>query len=231
VAAVNPATVVLVNTGAPVTMDWAAAVAAVAQMWYPGQEAGDALADVVFGDVDAGGRLPTTFPCHLEDTPAHPTYPGDEGRTRYGEGVLVGYRHYDTRTVEPRFCFGHGLSYTRFRYGDLRLATLPSTADGPRVEVVVDVTNAGERRGSEVVQVYVHDVKASVRRPDQELRQFARVALDPGETATVRLVLSSRAFAFWDVLRHDWVAEPGEFEVRVGSSSRDIHRTGRITVA
>jgi beta-glucosidase len=221
VAAVNPKTVVLVNSGAPMKMDWADDVAAVAQLWYLGQEAGAAVADVLFGDTDAAGRLPTTFPRDLEDTPAFPFYPGSYGRTRYGEGVLVGHRHYEAHTVEPRFCFGHGLSYTEFRYGELTL----ETGDGGYPSVSVDVTNVGERAGCEVVQVYVRDMVSSVVRPERELKEFRKLRLEPGETQTVRFDLPRRAFAFWDVGHHNWFVEPGEFEIAVGSSSRAIRAT------
>jgi beta-glucosidase len=227
VAAANPNTVVLVNSGAPVTMDWVDDVAAVAQVWYLGQETGYAVADVLFGDVDASGRLPTTFPKRLADTPAFGTYPGRDGRARYAEGIFVGYRHYDAREVEPRFCFGHGLSYTDFAYGDVTLEVGDGVA-APLVTATVEVTNVGDRAGHEVVQLYVRDVDASVARPDQELKQFAKVGLSPGETATITLALDARAFSFWDIGRHGWALEPGEFEVRIGSSSRNIRTTGTI---
>jgi beta-glucosidase len=223
VAAVNPATVVVLNTGSPVTMDWLDSVPGVVQLWYTGQETGAALADVLFGDVDACGRLPTTFPRRIEDTPAFPSYPGHEGRAPYSEGLLVGYRHYDTVDVDPLFCFGHGLSYTEFDYSDL-------TIDGTTVSV--EVTNIGRRAGREVVQLYLHSLGAGaggrVERPEQELREFRALDLRPGATATVHFELPERAFAHWDAARHDWAVEPGEYEVRVGSSSRDIHATGRI---
>jgi beta-glucosidase len=246
VAASNPATVVVLDTGGPIAMEWIDDVAAVIQLWYLGQETGTALADVLFGEVDPGGRLPTSFPRRLEDTPAHLYYPGAEGRTWYREGVLMGYRHYDAGDVEPLFCFGHGLSYTRFAYGDLQVEPLADADPGSGVasdateppadpvdapvlvRVRVDVTNVGDRAGSEVVQLYVRDPVASVPRPEQELKQFAKVHLAPGETRTVELDLPRRAFAFWDVGRHDWTVEPGEFELRAGSSSRDIRQTATI---
>ena len=228
VADVNPRTVVVLNTGSPVTMDWLDDVAGVVQLWYSGQELGWALADVVFGDVDASGRLPTTFPRRIEDTPAFPTYPGHDGRAPYSEGMLVGYRHYDAHAVEPLFCFGHGLSYTEFAYGDL-------TADGEGegggegvTKVRVDVTNVGVRPGREVVQLYVHAVD-QVERPEKELAEFCTLDLAPGETATARFELPDRAFAHWDIVRHGWVAEPGEYEVRVGSSSRHVRSTLPVT--
>jgi beta-glucosidase len=225
VAAANPRTVVVLDTGSPVTMDWLDGVPAVVQLWYTGQQLGEALADVLFGDVDASGRLPTTFPRHLEDTPAFPTYPGTDGRAPYGEGVFVGYRHYDAHHVEPLFPFGHGLSYTRFAYGDLAV-------DGPEVRVAV--TNVGHRPGREVVQLYLHGpagshaTGTSVVRPEQELKDFRAVDLDPGETAEVVFTLPGRAFAHWDMARHGWATGTGAWEVRVGSSSRAIHATAPI---
>src|SRR5262249_47547659 len=152
-----------------------------------------------FGDVNPSGRLPTTFPIRLSDSPAYPYYPGSDGVVRYGEGLLVGYRHYDKRGVEPRFCFGHGLSYTRFAYSDLR-----AVGHGAGVDIAVAVTNVGGRAGAEVVQLYVRDPRAADDEPDKHLRQFAGVELEPGETAAVTLDLPPRAFARWDVAAHAW---------------------------
>ena len=227
VAAVNPRTVVVVNAGAPVAMDWADRVLAVVQLWYPGQEGGDALADVLFGDVNPSGRLPLTFPKRLEDTPAFLNDPGEAGHVMYGEGIFVGYRFYDARRIEPRFAFGHGLSYTTFAYGEL-------TVEGD--EIAVDVTNTGERAGAEVVQLYVRDVEASVRRPEKELKGFAKVVIEPGRTERVRFTLDDRAFAFWDPPSGDgtsggWRVEPGEFELLVGASSADIRARATCTRA
>jgi beta-glucosidase len=216
VAAVNPRTIVVINAASPVEMPWADDVAAIMQAWFPGQEWGNALADVVSGDLSPSGKLPTTIPVRLEDTPAFTNYPGERGQVRYGEGVFVGYRWYDTRAIEPRFCFGHGLSYTTFRLG-------APTWDGAAVHV--HVTNTGSARGAETVQCYVRDVEATVARPCQELKAFAKVWLDPGESADVTLPLDDRSFSFWDVGSHGWTEEPGDFELRVGASSRAIaHR-------
>ena len=225
VIAANPRTVVVVNAASPVAMPWADDAAAVLQCWFPGEEWGNALADVLSGDVSPSGKLPTTIPVRLEDTPAFVNYPGERGQVRYGEGVFVGYRWYDARRIEPRFCFGHGLSYTTFELGDVRWAL---TEAEPSVTLVVPVTNTGARRGAEVVQCYVRDVEATVARPPQELKAFAKVDLEPGETREVTLTLDRRSFAFWDVERDDWTVEPGEFELRVGTSSRAIAH--RITV-
>ncbi len=211
VATANPRTIVCVNAGAPVTMDWADVVPSVLQCWLPGQEWGHALADVLTGAAEPGGRLPTTIPERLDDSPAFPDYPGADGTVGYGEGVFMGYRGYDTHGYDPTFCFGHGLTYTTFAYGD-------AVVDGTTVSV--ELTNTGTRTGSEVVQCYVGDVESSVSRPVHELRAFEKVTLDPGASRTVSFSLSDRAFAFWSDTR--WVVEPGPFTIEIGASSRDI---------
>jgi beta-glucosidase len=227
VAAANPRTIVVINAGSPVAMPWIDDVAAVLQCWYPGQEGGDAIADVLFGATDPGGRLPTTFPVRVEDSPAHLTYPGEAGTVSYGEGVFVGYRGFDRRATAPLFPFGHGLSYTTFEYGPVTVEPAEAVPGQP-VEVRVAVRNTGARPGREVVQVYVHPAASSLLRPAQELRGFAKVALAPGEQREVRVTLDERAFAAWDPRAHDWVVEPGAYEVRVGASSRDLR--GRASV-
>jgi beta-glucosidase len=218
VAEVNPNTVVVVNAGSPVSMPWVDDVAAVLQLWFPGQEMGNALTDVLLGEVEPGGRLPTTFPRWVEQCPAWLSYPGEGGRVRYGEGVFVGYRGYDEQRTEPLFPFGHGLGYTSFELSDLIVRV---DARG-EVDVEVTVGNTGARAGSEVVQVYVSDPVATVRRPRRELKAFTRVRLAPGRSETVCLHLDRRAFAFFDPSRAEWVVEPGEFEVAIGVSSRDL---------
>jgi beta-glucosidase len=229
VAAANPRTIVVVNSGAPVRMPWLERVPAVVQLWYPGQECGNALADVLFGDVNPSGRLPTTFPKRIEDTPAFLHYPGEAGKVVYGEGLFMGYRGYDKRRVEPLFPFGHGLSYTRFRYANLRLER-ERVRSGEPVVALLDVANEGARAGQEVVQLYVRDVVSTLTRPEQELRAFAKPELAPGETATVRFELGPRAFAFWDPAQDDWVVEPGEFELRAGASSRDLRARASLWI-
>jgi beta-glucosidase len=225
VAATNPRTIVVVNSGAPVEMPWADEVDGIVQVWYGGQEGGTAIADVLFGDVDASGRLPTTFPVRLEDTPAFSFYPGDGQTLHYGEGMFVGYRHYDTKDVSPRFCFGHGLSYTTFAYGDLTLGR-----DGRDVVVEVDVNNTGQRRGAEVVQVYLRRPGSRVERPDKELKAFEKVWLDPGETTRLRLQVTEQALRHWDESKSCWQTERGEAEILVGASSRDIRLRGTTTL-
>ncbi|HZJ27029.1 MAG TPA: glycoside hydrolase family 3 C-terminal domain-containing protein [Acidimicrobiia bacterium] len=218
VAAANPRTVVCVNAAAPISMDWADDVPAVLVCGLPGQEWGHALADVLFGAVEPGGRLPTTLPVRLDDTPSHATYPGENGRVHYAEGLLMGYRGYDTRGIEPRFCFGHGLGYTTFEYGPARVGD---------TTVFVDVTNTGDRPGAAVVQCYVHEVAAPTGLPDQELRAFEKVRLESGETRTVSFELGPRAFAHW---RDGWVIAAGTYELRIGASSRDIRARATIEV-
>jgi beta-glucosidase len=227
VVAANPNTVVVVNTGAPVAMPWADDARAVLQAWFGGQEMANALADILVGDAEPGGRLPTTLPMLLEHNPSYGNFPGENGEVRYGEGVLVGYRWYDARDLPTRFPFGHGLSYTTFEWG------VPEVQiDGDRVSVSVPVTNTGDRRGSEVVQCYVGPPQPSrLVRPPKELKAFAKVVLDPGEQTTVALELDERAFAYWDPgdPRTDdatpgWRVDPGTYTLHVGRSSADITR-------
>lgn len=227
VAATSPRTVVVVNAASPVTMDWAADVSAIVQMSYLGQETGAALAAVLFGDADASGRLTTTYPRRLEDCPAHANFPGRDGTVAYAEGILVGYRHYDARGVEPRWCFGHGLSYTTFAFSPVSVERLAAGGDG-RVAVTLDVTNTGTRAGSEVVQVYVRAVDAAILRPDRELKAFEKVTLEPGEAKTVCVTLDERAFAYWDAEVGDWHVALEAYEILIGTSSRAIHQTVRV---
>lgn len=229
VAAANKNTIVVLNTGSPVTMNWLDQVAAVVQAWFPGQECGNAIADVLFGDVNPSGRLPLTFPKRLEDNPAYINYPGENGKVYYGEGIFVGYRYYDKKKIEPLFPFGYGLSYTTFVYSNLRLSASEIDAE-EELQVSVDVQNSGARAGQEVVQLYVRDVAASLMRPEKELKGFAKVFLEPGETKTVTLTLNSESLAYYDDLAQQWVAEAGEFEVLVGSSSRDIRASAQFTL-
>jgi beta-glucosidase len=227
VAAANPNTVVVVQAGSIVSLDWADEVGAIAYAWYGGQECGNAIADVLFGTVNPCGKLPQTIPMRYEDNPSFSesgaNYPGADGVVRYEEGVFIGHRHYDAKNIEPRYPFGHGLSYTTFDYG-----TLETERDGDNVIAFIDITNSGDVAGKEVVQLYVGDVDASVPRPPKELRDFEKISLAPGETRNVRFVLGPRAFQFWG--DGDWVLEPGEFTLSCGSSSRDIRATATVTL-
>ena len=217
VAKTNKNTVVVLNVGAPVLMGhWIDDVPAVVNAWFGGEEMGNAIADVLFGDVNPSGKLPITLFKEWEDSPAYGRYPGKKGKVDYDEGLYVGYRHFDKHNIEPQFPFGHGLSYTTFAYSDLKVSA------GEPVRVSVNVRNSGAREGAEVVQLYVRDVEARVDRPVKELKAFRRVVLKPGETQTVSFALDKSALAFYDVTRKDWVVEPGTFEVFVGASSWDI---------
>jgi beta-glucosidase len=230
VAAANPRTVVVLQTGSPVTMPWLNDVAAVIQAWFPGQECGNAIADVLTGAYNPSGRLPQTFPARLEDHPAIFNYPGENGRVRYGEGIFVGYRAYERRRLAPLFPFGFGLSYTSFAWGGPRLSAATIGPD-EELTVTVEVTNTGERAGQEVVQLYVRPGQAQVARPEQELKGFAKVELAPGETKTVELRLGWRDMAYFDDRRHAWVADAGSYEVRVGASSQAIHGSASFTLS
>jgi beta-glucosidase len=221
---VNRRTVVVVNAGSPIDMPWASRAGAVLMTWYPGEEGADALADMLVGLAEPSGRLPVTFPARVEDGPAGlgmegERYPGIEGKVAYGEGVLVGYRFYETMRLAPLFPFGFGLSYGDMAFEDVK-------AGGESVSLTV--SNNGSRRGTEVVQVYVRAPESRVRRPDRELVGFAKVVLDPGERQTVRIPLTAAAFRYWDVDTHAWRSDPGRYEVLVGTSSRDIRASTEV---
>ena len=229
IATAHPRTIVVVNAGSPVRMPWVERVAAIVQLWYPGQEGGHALADVVTGSVNPSGRLPTTFPHRIEDTPAFTSYPGERDEVVYGEGVFIGYRWYDARSIAPRFPFGHGLSYTSFSYGPLTIERVDDgSADG--WAACVDVTNTGALAGREVVQCYVSDEEASVARPPKELVGFTVVDLAPGATTEARIPFDRRSLSFWDVKAHAWTAEPGRFTVAVGGSSAVLPRQADLVL-
>jgi beta-glucosidase len=216
VAAANPRTVVVHNSGSPMLMPWVDEVAAVVQAWYPGQEAGNAVADVLLGDVDPSGRMPTTWPKRIEDTPAFSWYPGEHGHTEYGEGLHLGHRWYLEHEIEPQWWFGHGLSYTTFEWGEVTATSSAAT---------VEVTNAGDRRGTEVVQAYVE-------RPDGAGRTFAGFAsatLDPGASTVVTVELSPAAFRTWDTGSGTWVSGRGPFRVGLGRSAADLVPVDEVT--
>lgn len=230
VAKANKNTIVVLNVGSPVEMPWIDKVPAVLQLWYNSQEQGNALADVLFGDVNPSGKLPTTFPVRLQDNPAYINYPGENGKVRYGEGIFVGYRYYDKKEIEPLFPFGHGLSYTTFKYSNLRLSAKALTPN-ELLKVRVDVTNTGKVAGKEVIQLYVRDIKSSVARPEKELKAFAKVELAPKQTRTVTFTLDRESFWYFDLARNTWTTEPGDFEILVGASSRDIRLSETFTLA
>jgi beta-glucosidase len=227
IAAVNKNTVVVLNSGAAVLMDpWLDKVPAVVQAWFPGQEGGNAIADILLGTVNPSGKLITTFLKKAEDSPAFANYPGADDKVEYKEGVFVGYRWFDKNQITPVFPFGHGLSYTTFVYSDLKVPAVVS--QGQPIEVSLTVKNTGTVAGAEVVQLYVNDEQASVERPLKELKGFSKVFLKPGEARQVQLTLKPEDLKFYDVCSHDWLAEPGKFKVMAASSSRDVRLTGEF---
>lgn len=230
VTAAQPKSVVVLHNGSAVTMSaWLGGAAAVLEAWMMGQAGGSAIADVLFGDVNPSGKLAETFPLRLADTPAYINYPGENGKVRYGEGLFIGYRYYDVREQPVLFPFGHGLSYTTFGYAAPRVSS-ETFRDVDGLTVSVDVTNTGPVAGKEVVQIYVRDHKASLVRPVKELKGFAKVALEPGETKTVTVTLDFRAFAFYHPAYKRWVAEDGEFDILIGASAADIRCAKTVTL-
>lgn len=216
----NPRTVVIINSGSPVLMSaWLDRVPAVIMNWYPGQEHGHAIAAVLAGDADPGGRLPFTLPKSWEDSAAYGRYPGNNQAVSYSEGLFVGYRHFDRNNLNPLFPFGHGLSFTAFSYDNPRLESELKNGD---IRMSCTVRNTGRRSGEEVVQLYVRDMKSSVPRPVKELKAFRKLRLRPGEQQKVVFALGKDAFSFYDSAKKDWIAEAGEFEIMIGSSSRNI---------
>ena len=231
VAAVNPRTVVVLQTGGPVEMPWLGKVAAVLEAWYPGQEAGNAIVDVLTGAAEPGGRLPQSFPVKWADNPTNSQdreiYPGLDGKVRYEEGVFIGYRHYDRHGIAPLFPFGFGLGYSSFAVTDLELDANRFEADG-RVSVSVTVENTGRRAGSEVVQVYVSAPDATVQRPAKELKAFEKVHLGPGERQRVTLQLDDRAFAYYRTEAQHWLVEPGRYVIRVARHAADAGLSAEV---
>jgi beta-glucosidase len=222
--------VVILNNGSAVVMStWIEGAGAVLEAWMMGQAGGGAIADVLFGKVNPSGKLAETFPLRLEDTPAFTNYPGENGEVRYGEGLFIGYRHYDARAIPVLFPFGYGGSYTTFAYSSPHVSSsIFDAADG--LTVSVDVTNTGKVAGKEVVQVYVRDPQSSLVRPPKELKGFAKVALQPGETRTVTIPLDARAFSFYHPAYRRWITEDGDFDILIGASSADIRFTMTVTL-
>lgn len=218
---VKPDTVVVLHNGSPVETPWADDAAAVLEMYLGGQGVGEACDRILYGEVNPSGRLAETFPVRLEDTPCYMFYPGDGKKAVYGEGIFVGYRYYDTKKIPVRWAFGHGLSYTEFRYSNLRVGN-GILKDKETLSVSVDITNAGSREGKEVVQMYISDRNGTPVRPEKELKGFAKVSLQPGEAKTVRFEICPRDLAYYEEEIHDWYAPAGTYRVLIGHASDDI---------
>lgn len=227
VTAANPNTVVVVQSGTPVTMHkWLDGTNALVQAWYGGNETGNAIADVVFGEVNPSGKLPLSFPVRNEDNPAFLNFRSERGRALYGEDVYIGYRYYEQTKKDVSFAFGHGLSYTTFEVSDLNVK------DGKdEISVTAKVSNTGKISGSEVVQVYVSQKSPSINRPPKELKGFVKVHLKAGEKEKVEIKISKKyATSFWDEQEDSWVSEKDEYEVLVGNSSQNVEKAGAIKV-
>jgi beta-glucosidase len=231
VTAANPKTIVALYNGSPFLMEeWVDKAPAVVECWYPNQEGGAALADILFGDTNPCGKLPVTIGRRREDYPDFGNYPGDGEMVTYEEGIYVGYRHFDKRGIAPRFPFGYGLSYSTFAYDNLKIG--PSTTDkGDVVTVSCRITNTGDRFGKEVAQLYLHDDQSTVDRPEKELKRFQKIALDPGESAKIAFRIGRCDLSFFDIEQSAWKAEAGRFTVLVGASSRDIRLRGTFEFA
>lgn len=230
VAAVNKNTIVILNAGSSVTLTrWIDQVPAVLDAWYGGEEVGTAVADLLFGDANPSGKLPFTFLSKLEDSPSYGNYPGEKLHIKYAEGIYVGYRYFDKHPeARPLFPFGYGLSYTSFALSDLEAPKTMTTSG--TATVAVTVRNTGSRKGAEVVQLYVGNPSASVDRPVRELKGFQRIELSPGESRQITFQLTPAALSYYSIQKHAWVAEPGQFSLSVGTSSRDLPLKTPFTV-
>lgn len=227
---VNKNTIVVLTTGSPVLMDkWLDNVSGLIEAWFAGEQAGNAIAEVLFGETNPSGKLPMTFPMKWEDCSAFNTYKKEDGTTRYEDGIYVGYRHFEKNNIRPLFPFGFGLSYTTFKYNDLKLSSKEITKND-KLTVTLNVKNTGSVKGSEVVQLYIKDVESSIDRPVKELKAFKKVSLNPGEEKNVEFTIDQKALSFFDPKLKEWNAENGEFEILVGSSSQDIQLKEKFTL-
>jgi beta-glucosidase len=218
------------NNGAPVAMsEWIDDVPAVLEAWMMGQAGAGAVADVLFGKLNPSGKLAETFPVKAVDVPAYINWPGGAGEVRYGEGIFIGYRYYDAKEMPVLFPFGHGLSYTSFAYDNPRVSA-SSIKDVDGLTVSVDVTNTGGMAGKEIVQVYVRDHESGLMRPEKELKGFAKVALEPGETKSISIDLDFRSFAYYHPRYRQWITEDGDFDILIGASAADIRCSLTVTL-
>lgn len=219
--------IVVLHNGSPVEMPWVEKVQGIVEAYLGGEAIGKAEMEILYGKVNPSGKLAESFPCRLEDNPSYLNFPGTNKQVNYAEGIFVGYRYYDTRKMNVLFPFGHGLSYTTFEYSNLKIdKEICKPCD--KIHVSVDITNTGDREGREIVQLYISDKTGATIRPVQELKSFSSVVLNPGETKTIVMELDYRSFAWYDTEQEDWYAANGEYEIRIGKSSRDIVLTAKI---
>lgn len=219
----NPRTAVVLSNGSVVALPFRDQVPAILEGWLLGQAGGSATADLLYGAANPSGKLAETIPLRLQDTPAYGHFPGENGAVTYGEGLFVGYRHYELRQLEVAYPFGHGLSYTDFEYSDLR-----ASVAGNDLKLTLEIHNTGQRSGREVVQAYVGKPESPLSRAPKELKAFTSVELNPGESRVVQLHIPEQSLAYWDIRHDDWVVEPGTYQVSVGSSSQDIRQTAEV---
>ncbi len=229
VCEVQPNTVVVLHSGSPVVMPWLDQVSAVLNMYLSGQASGGAAVNLLYGRSNPSGKLAETFPLRLEDNPSYLNFPGTRYQVKYQEGIFIGYRYYDKKNMDVLFPFGYGLSYTDFAYDNLRLSKQEAT-DADTITVSVDVRNIGQRAGAEIIQLYVYNPIGEEIRPEKELRNFAKVFLEPGESKTITMELNGRAFSYYHTGIHDWYAEDGEYEILISASSRDIRLKQSIQI-
>lgn len=229
VCAANPNTVVVLHNGSPVEMPWVDQPKAIIEAYLGGEAAGEATVDILFGKVNPSGHLAETFPKRLEDTPCYLHYGGENGVVTYNEGLFVGYRYYETKKIETLFPFGHGLSYTNFKFSNLKLSKT-EMEDQEELIVHVDVTNIGDRAGKAVVQLYVAPEKEEMIRPVRELKDFCKIHLEPGQTQTVEFKLGFRSFAHWNPIVHNWRVENGYYTIQIGYNAHDIALSECVTV-
>lgn len=224
----NPNAVVVIQSGTPVTMPWASQTRTLVQAWFGGNECGNGIADVLYGDVNPSAKLPITFPRRLQDNPSYVNFRSERGRVLYGEDIYVGYRFFEKSDVTPAFPFGHGLSYTTFTRSDLQISTVPEQTkyaeSGEPITATVTVTNTGSIAGAEIVQLWVVPPETDVNRPLRELKAFQKVFLQPGESKTVELVVEKKiATSWWDEQREQWISEKGRYQVSVtGTGSEEL---------
>ena len=223
---INPNAVVVLNTGSPVNMPWVNKAKSIIQSWYAGQEYGNALFGILTGLVNPSGKLPTTFPKYIEDTPAYASYPGENLQMNYDEKLFVGYKWYDKKKIEPLFHFGHGLSYTDFKYSNLHI----SKSSENNFTISLDITNTGNHSGYEISQCYISFADRGNEEPIKKLQGFDKTFINSGETKKIEICLDSRNFSTWDIETRQWQVKKGKFEILIGSSSNDIRLKDHINL-
>ena len=221
---INSNCVVVLNTGAPVSMSWSKKPKAIIQSWFGGQEYGNALMDIIFGKTNPSGKLPTSFPTKIEDTPAYSSYPGENSQMNYEEKLLIGYRWYEKKEIQPLFPFGHGLSYTSYKYENLKIEK-----KAKNIFCTLEVSNIGKFDGKEIIQCYISSPITNEEEPIKTLQSFKKVKIKKGQTKTVKLKLNKRNFSYWDTTSKNWKIKEGDYQISIGSSSKNIHLKDKIS--